>query len=132
MECHDCGIKEGNIHHFGCDMEGCPFCGGQLISCGCCYDKLGIDASKGTWTYENGLTEEQTNEWICILLKKCRIPYVDIPTICVLCGKQRPEMFMDDNWSFYVIPSLQDKVLCVRCFERQKILFPKGWEYKSK
>lgn len=35
--CHDCGIlnKTGNIHHFGCDMERCPKCGGQLISCSC-------------------------------------------------------------------------------------------------
>ena len=32
--CHDCGIVNGKIHHLGCDMERCPVCGGQLISCG--------------------------------------------------------------------------------------------------
>jgi len=34
--CHDCNIvnKLGNIHHFGCDIERCPICGGQLIGCG--------------------------------------------------------------------------------------------------
>ena len=35
--CHDCGIinKEGNYHHYGCDMERCPQCENQLIGCNC-------------------------------------------------------------------------------------------------
>lgn len=32
--CEDCGVKPGGVHHFGCDMERCPACGGQLIECG--------------------------------------------------------------------------------------------------
>jgi hypothetical protein len=33
--CHDCGAKEGRLHHPGCDMERCPKCDGQAISCDC-------------------------------------------------------------------------------------------------
>jgi len=33
--CHDCGVKIGHYHHPGCDMEICPRCGEQLISCDC-------------------------------------------------------------------------------------------------
>ena len=33
--CHDCNVISGGFHHPGCDMEQCPKCGGQLISCGC-------------------------------------------------------------------------------------------------
>ncbi len=31
--CHDCGAHPGHFHHPGCDMERCPWCGGQLITC---------------------------------------------------------------------------------------------------
>ena len=33
--CHDCNAALGRLHHYGCDMEECPLCGLQLISCGC-------------------------------------------------------------------------------------------------
>ena len=33
--CGDCGVRPGGFHHRGCDMEECPRCRGQLISCGC-------------------------------------------------------------------------------------------------
>jgi len=37
--CHDCNIKHGGFHHPGCDVEECPKCGGQLITCGCLDDE---------------------------------------------------------------------------------------------
>ncbi len=33
--CHDCLVVHGGKHHPGCDVEKCPRCRGQLISCGC-------------------------------------------------------------------------------------------------
>lgn len=37
--CHDCGATKGQFHHPGCDMEECPECHGQAISCACYSEK---------------------------------------------------------------------------------------------
>lgn len=34
--CHDCAVEKGQLHVPGCDVEQCPACGGQIISCDCC------------------------------------------------------------------------------------------------
>ena len=47
--CHDCGIAIGGYHHPGCDMEVCPKCGGQLISCGCLDNAITFDDIIGQW-----------------------------------------------------------------------------------
>ena len=33
--CHDCNVAVGQYHHYGCDVEECPLCDGQLIGCDC-------------------------------------------------------------------------------------------------
>jgi hypothetical protein len=33
--CPDCGVGDRGYHHLGCDLERCPRCRRQQISCGC-------------------------------------------------------------------------------------------------
>jgi hypothetical protein len=35
FRCPDCNVAPGGNHHPNCEMEHCPKCGGQLISCAC-------------------------------------------------------------------------------------------------
>src|SRR5260370_31005995 len=37
--CHDCAVVKGQLHVPGCDVERCPRCGGQVISCGCSHEQ---------------------------------------------------------------------------------------------
>jgi hypothetical protein len=33
--CHDCGVEAGQYHREECDVERCPYCCGQLVTCDC-------------------------------------------------------------------------------------------------
>jgi hypothetical protein len=91
--CHDCGVKEGQLHLSGCDMESCPHCGGQLISCDC--------------------SEPDRDR---------RIPFIVYPNLCARCGMLWPEMFNvpNEEWRRYVEPAMRKEMLCRPCYDRIK------------
>jgi hypothetical protein len=37
--CGDCGVARGGWHHPGCDIQECPSCRRQLLSCDCRFDE---------------------------------------------------------------------------------------------
>jgi len=41
QRCGDCGTAPGGFHHLGCDMQRCPVCRRQMITCGCRFDEDG-------------------------------------------------------------------------------------------
>jgi hypothetical protein len=43
--CGDCGAARGGWHHVGCDLQECPVCGGQLITCGCRFDEDDVEVA---------------------------------------------------------------------------------------
>lgn len=122
--CHDCNVQEGELHKLGCDMERCPFCGNQLIACGCCYEKLDINCSEGTWCYENGLTKDQEEEWLFVLNEHGRIPWIQYPSICQKCGKLWPDLYSvpDVEWKHFIEPRMRNKIICWECYEEIKEL----------
>ena len=123
----DCGVKEGQLHKLGCDMERCPFCGNQLITCMCAYEQLGlVNHKKYPKTeglppkiYSNGLTDGFQNRWEYILNKKGRIPYIILPNFCRRCLKSYPNMFKvpDKEWNKLPI-GLRKYVLCRNCYDK--------------
>ncbi len=64
--CPVCLAVIGEVHEFGCPLEICPWCDGQLTHCNCRFDKLGVDEI---------VNEEQLRSLFELLNEKGRIPY---------------------------------------------------------
>jgi hypothetical protein len=49
LRCFDCGVSAGGFHHLGCDMQRCPLCRRQMMTCDCRFDEDGPDELDGGW-----------------------------------------------------------------------------------
>jgi len=64
--CPVCGVAEGESHLLGCSVEICPWCDGQLTSCGCRFTQLKLEELE---------TDEQLAAFERILGEKGRIAF---------------------------------------------------------
>ena len=64
--CPICGTTDGEIHSFGCPVEVCPWCDGQLTNCECRFAKTGRD---------NFSRDSHLEELLDLLSKKGRVAF---------------------------------------------------------
>ena len=65
-ECPACGVGEGELHFFGCVVEVCPWCNGQLSRCNCRFEQLQRESIDD---------QEQVDKFFNLLEEKGRIPF---------------------------------------------------------
>ena len=136
-----CGALEGEVHKGGpgaCEFELCPFCGGQLETCDCIYDKNGIKP-------ETKLTVEHYVKFDA-KVHKVRVPYIDWPIVCARCGAvNRVTMDVvyagvkvvggkvsEKEWKRYIEIGHRRCAICRPCYARIKRLVDRGWKKRPK
>lgn len=81
QSCNDCGCTVGALHDMFCTKERCPYCGGQLVTCGCITKVLELSDEE-----QQALDEYVDDEveplrsinarWIKALNRKGRVPFI--------------------------------------------------------
>ena len=86
VRCGDCGVLRGGWHHPGCDLQRCPACGRQLMSCGCRFDEDGFDVGlslvEPLGVDSNGLLTERM--WLGdqeVVIHRDDVPETDLTTV---------------------------------------------------
>lgn len=84
--CGDCGVLHGGWHHPGCDLQPCPVCGHQLMSCGCRFDEDDVDVGRSLvepmGVDGNGLLTERA--WLGeqeVIVHRGDVPETDITMV---------------------------------------------------
>lgn len=96
MKCPDCAVALGEMHIPGCDLETCPRCGRQAISCDCIYAFCGMDPlyleEEYPEIYMNGPTAEMYARWDATWAAR-RIPWLGLD--------ERPDSKAAIRWGWY-------------------------------
>lgn len=73
--CPDCAVLPGENHVPGCDVERCPACRGQALSCGCGWDGHTPPPLPWTGTWP-GEREAADLGWFCVMTDEgwCQVP----------------------------------------------------------
>jgi hypothetical protein len=83
--CPECEAGEGVEHEPFGSKERCPFCGGQLASCGCIVTILGLNDGerRAVEEYEDDSVEPLQSivaRWDEVLERRGRVPFVVEPS----------------------------------------------------
>lgn len=57
--CPDCGVPPGQLHEDDCDVERCPICRGQLLTCDCDVSEANRQPWTGEWPVSDQPYEHQ-------------------------------------------------------------------------
>lgn len=128
--CGDCGAFRGGWHHPGCDLQPCPACGRQLLSCGCRFDEDAPDASlslvEPLGVDGNGLLTERT--WIGgheVVIHRDDVPESDVTTVkgirCTTALRTVIDTAPDDVEDDHLEEIVQD------CLERGLFTIDQAW-----